>query len=155
MCLPFFSCLVTRLMALRFVTAVVCTISKLSHSVLISYSESQSRPNTKIALNLKPGANLYSEKCSSLDRDLLLVYLRSGLSMWFLFFFFSSWDKMAVSIRRSAPHGPVGTSRGERNGFHKGGSCSGPMKRRQHICRGEIKPFYSVFLAFFSSKDAE
>lgn len=57
---------------------------------------------------------------------------------------------MAVSIRRSAPHGPVGTSRGERNGFHKGGSCSGPMKRRQHICRGEIKPFYSVFLAFFS-----
>jgi len=73
-------------MALLFVTAVVCTISKPSHSVLILYSESQS--NTKIALNLKPGANLYSKKCSSLDQDLLLVYLRSGLSVISLSFFF-------------------------------------------------------------------
>lgn len=60
MCMPCFSCLVTRLMAFLLVTAVVCTISDLSPSTLISYSERQS--NTKIALNLKPEANLYSKR---------------------------------------------------------------------------------------------
>lgn len=60
-----------------------------------------------------------------------------------------SRDKMAVSISAQLPHGPVGTSRGERNGFHEGGPSLGSLKRRQHVCRGEIKLFLfgvSVFL---------
>lgn len=65
------------------------------------------------------------------------------------------WDKMAVSIRRSTPSQPVGTSRGERNRFHKGRPSSGHMKRKRRVCRGEIKTFYSGFLAWLFTEDAE
>lgn len=63
---------------------------------------------------------------------------------------------MAVSIRRSTPSQPVGTSRGERNRFHEGRPSSGHMKHRRRVCRGEIKLLlFGGFLACRFTEDAE